>query len=306
MRYDKIGDEMFGYIKTAQRELRIREYEYYRASYCGLCRTMGKCTGQCSRMLLSYDFAFLANVRMMLTKTEPTFKKRRCIAHPFHPRMMMEPNEQLAYCADATAILAFEKCRDDLHDERGFARFKALWQWLFVRGAYKRAKKRHPALADTVRAHLVRLGEKEREQRPSVDEAAAIFADLLADVVSGELDAALLPVARTIGRQTGRFIYIVDAIDDLADDAKRKRFNPFLLLFGAMPNEEQRRGIEAALISGLSDMEAAFDLVLEENAPERCEILKNILYLGMPETARAVLWGDAKKCKEDSHEQKPL
>ena len=290
---------MFGYIKTAQRELRIREYEYYRASYCGLCRTMGKCTGQCSRMLLSYDFAFLVNVRMALTQTAPTFKKRRCIAHPFHPRMMMEPNDQLRFCADATAILAFEKCRDDLHDERGLARFKAFWRKIFVAGAYRRAKKRHPALATAVRDHLTRLSAKEREQLPSVDEAAAIFGDLLADVVSYGLDGALLPVARTIGRQTGRFIYIIDAIDDLAEDAKKKRFNPFLLLFGATPNEEQRRGIEAALISGLSDMEAAFDLVWEEEAPERCEILKNILYLGMPNTARHVLWGKTGESKED-------
>ena len=81
---------MFGYIRTAREELRVREYEYYRASYCGLCRSMGKCTGQCSRFALSYDFAFLANVRMALTQTAPTFRRRRCIAHPFRRRVMME------------------------------------------------------------------------------------------------------------------------------------------------------------------------------------------------------------------------
>ena len=54
---------MFGYIKPLTPELRIREHECYRAYYCGLCRAMGKCTGQCSRMTLSYDFVFLAAVR---------------------------------------------------------------------------------------------------------------------------------------------------------------------------------------------------------------------------------------------------
>ncbi|MBR3863261.1 MAG: hypothetical protein IKM42_06375, partial [Clostridia bacterium] len=135
---------MFGYIKTAQSELRLREYEYYRASYCGLCRAMGKCTGQCSRMLLSYDFAFLVNVRMALTETVPTFKKRRCLAHPLHPRKMMEINEELRYCADASVILAYEKCRDDVADERGFRRFKARLRRLFVAPAYSRARKRRP------------------------------------------------------------------------------------------------------------------------------------------------------------------
>ena len=58
---------MFGYVKTHNPELRVAEYEYYRAAYCGLCRSMGKCTGQCSRMTLSYDFAFLALIRLALT-----------------------------------------------------------------------------------------------------------------------------------------------------------------------------------------------------------------------------------------------
>ena len=100
---------MFGYVRAARADMRVREYEYYRASYCGLCRSMGKCTGQCSRMLLSFDFAYLANVRMALAGTEPSFHPRRCIAHPFRKRMMMDRNEQLDFCAVASTILAYEK-----------------------------------------------------------------------------------------------------------------------------------------------------------------------------------------------------
>ena len=286
---------MFGYIKTARDELRVREYEYYRASYCGLCRAMGKCTGQCSRMLLSYDFAFLVNVRMALTGEKPIFKKRRCIMHPFHPRMMMEMNDQLRFCADATAILAYEKCRDDVADERGWRRFKARLRRLFVAPAYRRARKRLPQLAECVRGHLARLSEKEKEKRPSVDEVALIFGELLADIVSFGLSDGEARIARQIGRQTGRFIYIVDAIDDLAEDARKKRFNPFLLLYGKEPSAEERKSIEVALVSCLADMETALDLINSENDPTRYEILKNILYLGMPDTARRVLYGKPKE-----------
>ena len=286
---------MFGYIKTARDDLRVREYEYYRASYCGLCRAMGKCTGQCSRMLLSYDFAFLVNMRMALTGEKPTFQKRRCIMHPFHPRMMMELNDQLRYCADATAILAYEKCRDDIADERGWRRLKARLRRLYVASAYRCARKRLPALADSVRAHLSRLSEKEKEKRPSVDEVALIFGDLLADIVSFGLDDSTARIARRIGRQTGRFIYMVDALDDLADDARKQRFNPFLLLFGGEPAPEEKQSIEAALVSCLADMETAFDLIDHEKDPTRYEILKNILYLGMPDTARKVLYGKPKE-----------
>ena len=291
---------MFGYIRTVRAELRVREYEYYRASYCGLCRSMGKCTGQCSRFTLSYDFAFLANVRMALTETVPTFRRRRCIAHPLRRRVMMERNEQLDYTADASAILAFEKCRDDVLDERGWKKFKARLRCLFLKKAYRRAKKRYTELAEAVRAHLQRLSQKEREQRPSVDEVAVIFGDLLADIVSYGLPDEKARIARSIGWQTGRFIYIIDAIDDLPEDQKKKRFNPFLLLYGGEPTAEQKKSVEDALINCLSDLETAFDLLDDTNAPDRIEVLKNILYLGMPATAKRVLFGEKGCEKEDS------
>lgn len=291
---------MFGYVKIQRAEMRVREYEYYRASYCGLCRSMGKCTGQCSRMLLSYDFAFLANIRMALSGTEPSFKRRRCIAHPFRRRTMMEPNDELRFAAAASAILAYEKCRDDVCDERGFRKFKARLKCLFLHGAYRRAKKRLPDLALAVRTHLANLAEKEKEKRPSVDEVAVIFGDLLADIVSYGLDDDKKRVAETIGRQTGRFIYIIDAIDDLPEDVKKKRFNPFLLLFDGIPAEQDKKSIEDALISCLSDLEIAFDLMNDTADRNRRAVIENILYLGMPDTIRRVLYREENK--EDPHE----
>ena len=291
---------MFGYIKTARAELRVREYEYYRASYCGLCRSMGKCTGQCSRFTLSYDFAFLANVRMALTDTVPAFHRRRCIAHPLRRRVMMERNEQLDYTADASVILAYEKCLDDVADERGWRRFKARLRCLFLKNAYRRAKKRYPELAKAVREHLARLSAKELERRPSVDEVAVIFGDLLADIVSFGLPDEKARIARSIGWQTGRFIYIIDAIDDLPEDEKKQRFNPFLLLYNGAPDEAQRRSVQDALIACLSDLETAFDLINDTSDPDRSGVLKNILYLGMPATVKQVLFGKKECHKEDS------
>ena len=292
---------MFGYVKIRRGELRVREYEYYRASYCGLCRSMGKCTGQCSRFALSYDFAFLANVRMALAGTVPQFRRRRCVAHPLHKRTMLEPNDELMYCADAAAVLAFEKCRDDVSDERGWRRFRARMRLLFFRGAYRRARKRVPELAAIVREKLAELRELEREKRPSADAPAAIFGDLLAAIVAFRQTGEKARLAEAIGRQTGRFIYLVDAIDDLDEDAKRQRYNPLLLLFGKKPDDEERAGLRDALLATLSDLETAIDLLEDPACAERREVLRNILYLGMPATVQRVLYGEACK-KEDSRE----
>ena len=116
---------MYGYLRTHVPELKVREQEYYRAVYCGLCRTMGKCTGQCSRMTLSYDFTLFALVRLALTGEDLTVKRRRCVAHPLRKRPMAEPTPALALCAYASAILAHHKVKDDLRDERGLKRTAA-------------------------------------------------------------------------------------------------------------------------------------------------------------------------------------
>ena len=86
---------MFGYVRAYKPELKVKEYELYRASYCGLCRSMGKCTGQCSRMTLSYDFAFLAIFRFALLGGELSFDKKRCLAHPFEKRAYVKDNPTL-------------------------------------------------------------------------------------------------------------------------------------------------------------------------------------------------------------------
>ena len=56
---------MFGYVKPDKAELLVKEYEFYRATYCGVCRAMKKYTGVLSNVGLSYDSVALALVRML-------------------------------------------------------------------------------------------------------------------------------------------------------------------------------------------------------------------------------------------------
>ena len=132
---------MYGYLRTHVPELKVRQQEYYRAVYCGLCRTMGQCTGQCSRMTLSYDFTLFALVRMALTGETVTVRSRRCIAHPLRKRPMADPNPTLRLCANTSAILAHHKVKDDLRDERGLKRTAATAVSPFTASMRRRAVK---------------------------------------------------------------------------------------------------------------------------------------------------------------------
>ena len=282
---------MLGYIRTDSPELRLRDGECYRAIYCGLCRQMGKCTGQCSRLSLSYDFAFLAVFRMSLTNEKMELQKKRCLVHPFKKRNMAIDSPSLAYCADASAILTYHKCRDDVNDEKGFKKLRALVASGFFSPAYRRAKRRHPTLDSTVSSLLqeLRAYEKDTTAPPSADTPASIFGNLMASVLSEGLEGVEARIAKTFGRAIGHWIYLIDAADDYRDDLKSGSFNPFVRLFGAEMTEENAQSVALSLKRYLADAENAFLLIDNFPTPEMREILCNILYLGLPKVADRIL-----------------
>ncbi|MBR3895348.1 MAG: hypothetical protein IKJ35_09440 [Clostridia bacterium] len=289
---------MLGYVRTQRQELRVREDVFYRALYCGLCHRMGKCTGQCSRMTLNYDFVFLAAVRLALTGEKPTVKKQRCLVHPFRSRPTVQACDALDYCADASALLVYHKLNDDLHDERGAKKARAVLTKPFLSSAYRRARRRHPDLDRAIASHLSCLSDYEKKERDfgSADELAAQFGALMEEVFREGLPEREGRIAAVIGRAVGRWIYLVDAADDFEEDRKRGRFNPYLQLFGETPTEADWENLRLALTALLCDAERGFLLIEEGETPELREILANILYLGMPSTAKRL----TEKCEKPS------
>lgn len=297
---------MLGYIRTDAPELRLRDSECYRAIYCGLCRQMGKCTGQCSRLSLSYDFAFLAAFRMSLTNESMELQKNRCLVHPFKKRNTATNSPALAFCADASAILTYHKCRDDVDDEKGLRKLRARVALEFFSSAYRRAKRRYPALNDKIHSLLQELlqYEKDTSLPPSADAPAAIFGNLMAAVCAEGLEGIEARIATTFGRAIGHWVYLIDAADDYRKDLASGSFNPFVRLFGDGMTEDDACGIAVSLKRYLADAENAFLLIDHFPTPEVREILCNILYLGLPKTADRIL-EKAWKGETDKNE-KPL
>ena len=284
---------MYGYLRTHTPELKVREQEYYRAVYCGLCRTMGKCTGQCSRMTLSYDMTLFALVRFALTGQPTHMKSRRCMAHPLRKRPMAEPNPDLAFCAYASAILAHYKVRDDRQDERGMKRTAATAISPFTASMRRRAiKGGYGDLDSGVYLAMKALSELEATRPPSVDEPATLFGELMGKLLAYGLEGNQAKLAHTVGLHVGRWVYILDAADDYAEDVRLHRYNPLACLYGdSAPTltPERRESLRLALLGELTELEKAFDLLDTAHDPDLGGILSNILYMGMPREAERVL-----------------
>ena len=282
---------MFGYVRTMDAELKVKEHELYRATYCGLCRSMGKCTGQCSRMTLNYDFVFLALTRYAISPCKVSFRARRCLAHPFVKRSSMEQNEILDYCSAASAILNYQKVLDDLNDEKGLKKLRAALLFPFVSYSRKKAIKKDPALRqldESISKKLESLSMIEKSEQIGVDIPAACFGDILGEIMSFGLDGTDARIAFELGKHVGAWIYVADALDDMREDAKKGRYNPLLKLYGGrIPNGDELSMIYDATKNKLFAAESAFDLIDTDEGIKN--ILSNILYIGIPKRTADII-----------------
>ena len=272
---------MFGYVKPLHTELLVKDYEFYRATYCGICRSMKKHTGLLSNISLSYDSVLLALVRMLFVPDgEISARKGRCIAHPLKKRVMLNINSATEYTARAFAILAYHKALDDIADE-GFGK-KLLVAPVkpILSSGRKRAK--IPDIAETIAEKLLAIRALEEKREASVDAPAELFGELLGEVFANGLPERDAIVCREFGTALGRFIYAADAAEDYERDRKEGKYNPYVLLYGGEPlTDENRQSIKCALIFECKRMESAVNLMPFGNRATIENIIKNIIYLGL-------------------------
>lgn len=293
---------MFGYIKPVAAELKVKEYELYRAVYCGLCGALGRNTTCISRLSLSYDFVFLAVVRMALAGESGRIEKRRCIAHPTKKRAVLTNASQLDYCARLSSVLTYYKVRDDIDDDRGFKRLGARMLLPFAAVMRKRAGVDAEAEA-VIRLKLNELSWLEADKCASFDRAAEPFGELMAYLCSYGFDAdsPQYRIANVIGRHIGRFVYIIDAADDLEGDIRSGAYNPFRMMYKDPLNDLSRNAekIKTALTMELMGVERAVELIDFSSVPEYGEIIRNIIYLGLPELSDKILKSNSADKAED-------
>jgi hypothetical protein len=279
---------MFGYIRPCKQQLKVGEWERYHAAYCGLCRALGKRGGLPIRAVLRYDCVFLALLFTLEEEPRP-MERILCPAHPWKREEALPLTPAFEATADVSIGLAWAALQDTAADEGFWMRAAAKAGGLFVNPAYRRTSGRQPAFFQTMVQRLTKLRELERENCPSIDIPADAFGAIL------EAASDLLPCrdGERAGRPRrrllaclGRWIYILDALDDREDDAKQSRYNPINARFGGTDGPAAAGSVAQLLCHLQRDMLTSFALLPEGAATP---ILRNILELGLPATANAVM-----------------
>ncbi|MCD7887830.1 MAG: DUF5685 family protein [Clostridiales bacterium] len=285
---------MFGYVLPLREELKVKDWERYRAVYCGLCHTMGRQCGQLSRLLLSYDFTFLA----LLLGAGGDQHKCRCVAAPCRGRSCCATSAALELAADECMILTWWKFQDQIQDESFWKGLGARLLAQLYRRAYRRAACRRPDFDRLVSRQLDALHRLEAERCPSLDRPADAFAKILAGAIPPTGDTARDRATQQLLYHVGRWIYLTDAWDDLEEDLAQGSYNPILLRYGLdkapAPEGPEGQQLRMTLTHSVNLALSALQLLEEtENTP----LLENILWGGLPLVQRLVLSGKWKQQK---------
>lgn len=281
---------MLGYVKVFKPELKIREYEVYCGYYCGVCKSIGKRYGQFPRMALSYDAAFLALLLESIGDAHDKPTQEHCIAHPFIKKKTIIRNSAIDYAADVMLILAWHKLIDDAKDE---GKLYAKATMVFLKGIYKKLAERHPALCKGISEHLAELSALEKEKCPSIDMAAEAFSKIMEVIfvegikaVNSSIDDDICSLYGTIGYHMGKWVYLIDAVDDIEENIETGAYNPLIYRFNFDEKSETatqfRDRIEEDLkfnlyhyLAMISNCLSALDIKKNKG------IIENVIYFGL-------------------------
>ncbi len=263
---------MFGYVVINEPELKIKDYREYRGVYCGLCQTLKHKYGPFGQLCLNNDMTFMALLHMSLYEDEEISGERiyRCKLHPTRKLKIYE-NPCLDYAADMTLVLNYYLARDHWMDDR---KPQALAQMMLLRGKVKKLSRIYPRQFRAVKNYVYRLEAAERAGEKDLDVLAGLTGTMLGEVMNWK-DDIWSGMLKEVGFYLGKFIYLMDAYEDLDKDITKHRFNP-LTLYRSQSDFEEK--IFSMLDLMMADCARSFEkLPLSLDV----EILRNILYAGV-------------------------
>lgn len=282
---------MFGYVKVDRANLLGKEYDTYKSIYCALCKQLGKDYSIFARLILSYDCTFYALLIMSLEEDDPTFYAGRCRFNPLKKCAYAKTESKaLSLAAALSVAAAYYKLRDNLIDSPWYKRILYRLIQPFFASWRRKCQKKYPQIVDIVKNMLDAQLEAERNPECHLDMAADPTATMLSQVCGLIPDEVKLKtnqdpqkvkrILSTFGYYIGRWIYLIDAADDYADDIKHGNFNPF-----ALNNADENPGerliptlnhclSEALLSYGLLD-KGRFDSIIMNVLTFSCVSIQN-------------------------------
>lgn len=281
---------MFGYVRINKMDLTFREYDHYKAYYCGLCKYLKRNHTELSRLTINYDITFLIVLLSSIYQPSAQVFHEKCIVDPVKKKKHII-NEVTEYAASMNILLAYYKLEDDVNDEGGI---KSRLARRAYKKSFKTAYDKYPQKAEYIRACLEDLRSLEQDLSSSIDQTSNCFGRILEEIFDYR-DDEYRDRLRKVGFNIGKYIYIMDAYEDLDEDLEKGRYNPFTSY------REDRDGlkdrVDKLIGMTLSRLEGA---ILDLDIKVNMAIIDNIIYSGVYLRYKGLINGANKKKQEEN------
>ena len=261
---------MFGYVTICEPELKMKDYRKYKAYYCGLCKVLKERYGTVGQITLTYDMTFAIILLTSLYESKTNHEEHICKVHPVKKQSML-CNEITEYAADMNIVLAYYHMKDDWEDENkisAYAGMKALGKKVAViEKSYKRQ-------CQVIKDSLKQLNKLEKENCTNIDHVSGCFGKLMEELFVYKEDI-WSPYLRKLGFYLGKFIYIMDAYDDIEKDLKENIYNPLKSIYDKEGFEENILKMLKMMMAETAAQFEKLPCLLDE------DILRNIIYDGV-------------------------
>lgn len=261
---------MFGYVAVNETELTLDDKARYSAYYCGLCQVLKKKYGQIGQLTLTYDMTFLVILLTGLYETPGVTEEHRCITHPTKKHAMFV-NDCTEYAADMNILLAYHNCMDDWLDDKSVVKLSAA---KLLEKKYLLLKQQYPQKAAAIERYIENVHRGENEKSHDLDLVAGYTGEMLGELFSWK-DDIWSPVLKRMGFFLGKFIYLMDAYDDLEKDAKKNSYNPWIFYQNRDDFSEYSHAILTMMMAECAREFEHLPILLDAS------ILRNILYSGV-------------------------
>lgn len=263
--------------------------------YCGVCKGIAQSCGQGARMGLTYDVAFLSVILHNIAGIDVKIEKQHCLTHCIRSKMMANVDDMTKKLGALNTALVYYKYTDDILDgDKG--RGKRLW---FVSG-HKKTVRNYPEIERIVRENLAAQQETEKSKTDSLDRAADASANMMAELSDYLLEDKKTPYTHDLFYAVGKWIYLIDALDDYDKDKKKGAYNPFVLSYSCEDKADLMKRRQ-------KDVEFVFHSLffdIRENLSKikfhfNRDLSDNILLRGLPaETERIMRSAPCKACRD--------
>lgn len=283
---------MYGYVLPHKPELKMQDFVLYRSFYCGLCKSTGKQFGQMPRFATNYDMTFFSVFVHDMNVQEVSFNEEVCICNPFKKKLIVKSNALLDKIAAVNIIMLYYKADDAVKDRQGAS---ARLVRSTLKRPYKKAVKLVSEADEIVKKRYAELDILEKAGETSIDKAAEPFS-LMMKELCGLLVGEDEGLKTSLCYNLGKFVYLVDALDDIDEDSKKKNYNPFLASIGGYKNRRQfiddnRADIEFILHSATNRVIECFNGI---DFTQSYDLLKNIVHAGLRQKLTELLESEKK------------